>query len=242
MGSTRKRRYSVRAPILITSILVAALAITAACGGDDGPSDEELQQGLQIMVLQPDEVPEGLQSIRSEFADNAQAASGLGGGPTKEQLEAWGRLLGYSSDFQTAEPNPASSTTALSSQVTLYEDAPGADQSFTDRLARARTADWQSSHIDLAEFQQEQLIRTLPVDDSYWIHLTGYQATSSTETRLVSDDIAIFRVGRAWGYLNVVSMGATSVSDRAFAQDTVEALLLKQIEHTKNGLESGLLD
>lgn len=231
-----------KAPILLTSILVAALAITTACGGDDGPTDAELQQGLQIMVLQPDEVPEALQSIRSEFADNDQAASGLGGGPTKEQLEAWGRILGYSSDFQIAEPIPATFTTALSSQVTLYDDATGAAQSFTDRLTRARAADWQSSHIDLAEFQQDQLIRTLPVDDSYWVHLTGYQATSSTERRLVSDDIVIFRVGRAWGYLNVVSLAAAPVSDRAFSEDTVEALLLKQIEHTRNGLESGLLD
>jgi hypothetical protein len=232
----------VKAPILLTSILIAALAFTTACNGDDGPTDAELQQGLQSMVLRPDEVPEGLQSIRSEFADNDQAASGLGGGPTKEQLEAWGRILGYSSDFQTADPNPATFTTALSSQVTLYDDAPGAAQSFTDRLARARAADWQGSHIDLAEFQQEQLTRDLPVDDSFWIHLTGYQATSSTERRLVSDDIVIFRVGRAWGYLNAVSLGAASVSDRAFAEDTVEALLLEQIAHTRNGLESGLLD
>ena len=232
-----------KAPILLTSILVAALAITLACGGgDDGPTDEELQQGLQIMVLQPDEVPAGLQSIRSEFADNDQAASGLGGGPTKEQLEAWGRVLGYSSDFQTAEPNPASTTTALSSQVTLYEDATGASESFTDRVTRARAADWQSSHIDLAEFEQEEITRDLSVDDSYWVHLTGYQATNANERRLVSDDIAIFRVGRAWGYLNVVSLGAASVSDRAFAENTVEALLLKQIEHTRNGLESGLVD
>ena len=232
-----------KVPILLTSILVAALAITTACGGgDDGPTDEELQQGLQIMVLQPDEVSEGLQSLGGSFADNDQAASGLGGGPTKEQLEALGRILGYSSDFQTGEPNPATFTTALSTQATLYEEAVGASESFTDRVARARAADWQASHSDLAEFQQEELVRELPVDDSYWVHLTGYQATSPTERRLVSDDIVIFRLGRAWGYLNVVSLAAAPVSDRAFAEDAVEALLLKQIEHTRNGLESGLLD
>jgi len=42
--------------------------------------------------------------------------------------------------------------------------------------------------------------------------------------------------------LNVVSLAAAAVSDRAFAEDAVEALLLKQIEHTRSGLESGLLD
>lgn len=126
--------------------------------------------------------------------------------------------------------------------MTLYEDADGAAESFSDRLSRARAADWQSSHADLAEFQQEEIARDLPVDDYYWVHLTGYQPVSSTETRLVSDDIVIFRIGRAWGYLNVVSLGASSVSDRSFALNTVENLLAKQIEHTRSGLESGLVD
>jgi hypothetical protein len=85
-------------------------------------------------------------------------------------------------------------------------------------------------------------VRGLPADDSYWIHLTGYQPTSSNERRLVSDDIVIFRVGRAWGYLNAVSMAAAGETDRSFADNTVTNLLLKQIEHTRNGLDSGLLD
>jgi len=230
----------VKAPILLAAIAFSGLALVTACG-DGGPTDEEIQQALQAMVLQPTEIPEALQSIRGEFADNDQAASGLGGGATKGQLEAWGRILGYAADFQTGDPSPETFVNALSTQVTLYKKADGASDSFTDRVARARAADWQAS-VDLTEFQQEELIRELPVDDSYWIHLTGFQGTSSTETRLVSNDIAIFRIGRAWGYLNVVSLAAAAVSDRAFAESNVEDLLLKQIEHTRSTLDSGLLD
>jgi len=225
-------------------ILVATLSFSAACnGGDDGPSEEELQQGLQLMVLQEATIiPLGLQGLGGSFADNDQAASGLGGGPTKDQLETWGRILGYGSDYQRGESTPATSTTALGTNVSLYEDAAGAAASFTDRVARARNADWQGSHSDLTDFQQEELTPDLPVDDSYWIHLTGYQATSSTERRLVADDIVIFRVGRAWGYLNVVSTAASGAGERDFANNTVENLVLKQIENTRNGLDSGLLD
>lgn len=216
------------------------LLIAGACGGDDGPSDEEIQQALQIMVLQPDEVPEGLQSIGTSFADNEQASSGIGGGATKEQLDEWGRILGYSSDFQTGDPNPATFTNALSTQVTLYDDDGGASDSFTDRVSRARGVDWEST-TDLIEFQQEELNRDVPADDYYWVRLTGLQPTSSSELRLVSNDIVIFRVDRAWGYLNVVSQAAAGVNDRKFADAAVNDLLLKQIENTHDGLNSDLL-
>ena len=228
--------------ILPAAFIAVALVLGAACNGDDGPSDEDIEKALQAMVLQQNELPAGLQSVSGSFADNAQAASGLGGGPTEEQLDAWGRVLGYQSDYQNPDPNTASYQIALGSSVSLYETDQGASDSFTDRITRAQEADWQASHADLAEFQQEELELDVPADDSYWVHLTGFQQTGPTQTRLVSDDILVFRVGRSWGYLNVVSLAAPDVSDRAFAVPEVQTLATMQVENMRDELNSGSLD
>jgi hypothetical protein len=230
---------------ILSSLILGCLLFTIGCnGGDDdgGASDEDLRQALPTMVLQSEEIPAGLHSLGTSFADNEQASGGVGGGATKEQLDAWGRILGYSSDYQAGDPKPEAFTTALSSQVTLYEDASGASQSLQDRVARARTADWQASHSDLQEFMKEEPAMTLPVNEYYWFRLSGFQPTSPTETRLVSDDIIVFRDDRAWSYLNVVSMADPGETDRAFAQNTVANLILKQAENTRSALDSGILD
>jgi hypothetical protein len=243
----RSFRSSVPHPQLLLAASIAVLALLTACGGDDddGPTQEEIQQALVSMVLQPNEIPEGLESLGSNFADNTQAATGLGTGPTKEQLDAWGRMLGYQSDYQRAEPANVSAANALSTAASLYEDDQGAADSFSERVGTAREADWQASHADLTEFQQEELDVGLPADDSLWLHLTGFQATDPNDpniTRLVSDDILVFRVGRAWGYLNVVSLANVGVDDRAFANAQVETLARTQIEHMRRVLDSGVVD
>jgi hypothetical protein len=218
------------------------LIVTKAGGGDDGNSADDLQEGLQMMVLQPGDIPEGLQSLGGSFADNEQASSGLGGGPSKEQLDAWGRELGYQADYQATSPSSASFVTALSSAVSLYETDQGAADSFTDRVARARAADWQASHSELSDFMQEELSRDLGADDFFWLRLSGFQQTGPEETRLVTDDQIIFRVGRAWGYHNVISTGASGINDRQLLLPEVETPALTQISHMREGLDFGLLD
>jgi hypothetical protein len=218
------------------------LLVLAACGGDDeGPTNDEIRLALQSMVLQQADIPEGLANLGGNFADNAQAASGLGSGPSKEQLDAWGRILGYQNDYQRAEPANVNAANALSTAATLYNDDGGASTSFDDRVAQARAADWRASHNELSEFQQEELTRDFPADAYFWLHLTGYQQTGPEITRLVSDDILVFRVGRTWGYLNVVSMANAGVEDRAFMSALVEGLARTQIEHMRSVLDTGIL-
>jgi hypothetical protein len=230
----------VRPAILLTTAVL--LILGTACKGGDDNKDEDLRQGLLAMTLQQTDVPEGLQSIGGAFTTNADAASGLGGGPSLEQFEAWGRILGYGVDHQASEPGGGLQVLRVESTASLYRAAQGAADSFKERVARAQAADWQLSHSDLAEFMQEELARDIPVDDLYWLHLSGYQQTGTVVQRLVSDDIIVFRVGRAWGFLNVVSIAAPGEDDRSFMLTQVEALLLKQIQHTRDGLDSGLLD
>ena len=228
-------------PLLLTTCAVL-LSLAVSCKGGDGNKDVDLRQGLQAMVLQQIDIPEGMQSLGPSFSTNAEAAGGLGGGPTEAQLNAWGRLLGHKNDFQSTEPVSTSFLVGISTAVSLYETDQGASDSFADRVASARQVDWQQSHSDLTEFQQEELARDLAVDDLYWIHLSGYQQTGPAVKRLVTDDQIVFRVGRAWGFLGVVSEATASEDDRSFMLAQIDALLLTQIEHTKDGLDSGLLD
>jgi hypothetical protein len=218
-------------------LALAAVAVTA-CNGDDEPTDEEIQMALQAMVLQEPDIPEGLEPLGGSFADNAQAASGLGSGPTKEQLDALGRILGYRVEYQAGEPPPTTAVIRVQSDATLYENADGATQSFNDRVTLARNADWRTSHSSLAEFMQEEIERDLGADESYWLHLTGYQITSSGERRLTADDNIVFRIGESTGFINVVGLAAVGEDNREFMSAEAETLARRQIEHMRDGLDS----
>ncbi len=232
-------------PALLALMLL--LSIAAACGGDDDgggstSTGDPFHTVLATMVLQIGDVPEGMQSLGTSYANNEQAASGLGGGPTKEQLDAWGRILGHSNDFQATQPAMESSITAVSTSVSIYRAVQGASDSFTDRVAAARAADWATSHSDLAEFQQEDLERDLGVDDMLWLHFTGFKEIGPGDRRLISDDVVVIRVDRAWGFIGVISTAASGVEDRAFMLQQVELLARTQAQHMRDGLKSNDLE
>lgn len=224
---------------LTAALLLATLAV--ACGDDDdgnGNGDDAFRQVLSRMVLQISDVREGMQSLGGSYSTNEDAASGLGGGPTKGQLDAWGRILGYSNNFQTTQPSEESSVTAISTAVSVYETTDGASESFTDRVSMARNADWTTAHSDLTEFEQEDLQRDLGVDDMLWLHFTGYKEIGPGDRRLISDDQVVFRVDRAWGFIGAISTAASGEEDRKFILQQVELLALKHVERMRDGLKS----
>ncbi len=230
---------------LLTALLaLLMLALLAACGGDDdgNSGDEEFRQVLASMTLQISDVPAGMQSLGPAYSTNKDAASGLGSGPTEEQLDAWGRILGYKSDFQASAPVDDSAVTAVSSSVSMYTTAQGASDSFTDRVATARRVDWGTSHSDLSEFEQKELERDLGVDDMLWLHFTGYKEIGPGDKRLISDDQIVFRIDRAWGFTGAVSTGAKGVEDRDFILQSLETLVRTQVQHMRDGLQSDALD
>ena len=226
----------------LAGVLALLLGVTGG-DNDDGPTKEEaFRQVLATMVLQIDEVPAGMQSLGGSFSTNADAASGLGGGPTEEQLNAWGRILGHKNDFQATEPSTESSITAVSTAVSIYQAAQGASDSFTDRVISARAVDWADSHSDLTEFQQEDLERDLGVDDMLWLHFTGYKEIGPGDRRLISDDQIVFRLDRAWGFIGAISTAASGVEDRAFMLQQIELLARTQVQHMRDGLKSDDLE
>lgn len=226
----------------LAGVIALLLGLTGD-GDDDGPTEEEaFRQVLASMVLQINEAPPGMQSLGTSFSTNADAASGLGSGPTEEQLNAWGRILGHKNDFQATEPATESSITAVTTSVSIYQAAQGASDSFTDRVTSARAVDWANSHSDLTEFQQEELERDLGVDDMLWLHFTGYKEIGPGDRRLISDDQIVFRVDRAWGFIGAISTAASGVEDRAFMLQQMEVLARTQVQHMRDGLKSDDLE
>jgi hypothetical protein len=168
--------------------------------------DEQLRDVLATMVLQVEDVPEGLEPLGGSYSTNEESASGIGAGPSKEQLDEWGRILGYRTDYQRVTPAGGPNTTAISTSISMYQDADGATLSFDDRVELARGADWQESHNELEEFEQREVAADLPADDLYWLRLSGYQVMGNNRT-FVTDDQIIFRIGQAWGFIGAVSTG-----------------------------------
>jgi hypothetical protein len=194
------------------------------------------------MVLQKEDLPEGMQPIGSSFSTNEEAASGLGGGPSKEQLDQWGRVLGYKEDYQLTEPSQDSAIVHIVTSVSLYKDAEGARASFDDRLQAARNANWADTYSNLLKLSQREVTRDLAVDGLLWLRFTGFQETRPGQLTLLADDWVAFRWGRAWGFLEITSTGAPGVDDRELLLGSVEALVRKQIAHTKATLEGGIAD
>lgn len=229
--------------LLALLALLLLVPLAAACGDDDGGDDgagtgDPFHRVLATMVLQISDVPPAMQSLGASYSTNEQAASGLGSGPTKEQLDAWGRLLGHSNDFQATDPATESSITAVSTAVSIYQAAGGASDSFATRVSAARAADWANSHSDLAEFQQEELERDLGVDELLWLHFTGFKEIGAGDRRLISDDQVVFRIDRAWGFVGVIATAAAGEEDRGFMLQQVELLARTQVQHMRDGLKS----
>lgn len=222
---------------------LAVLALAAACGGSNkGDAEKSAREALPQMVLQKADLPERLQELGGSFSTNADAASGLGSGPGEAQLDAWGRILGYKTDYQAGEPSPEAALTAVSTSVSLYEKEQGASDSFSDRVAQAHNADWQQSHSDLDQFSQIEVTRDLPADQVLWLRFTGFKELSPGERSIISDDQIVFRVGRVWGFIGAVSAGVPGGDDREVMLPAIEVLVRKQISHIKSTLDSGALD
>ncbi len=219
---------------------LAVLALTAACGGSDsGDAEKSAREALPQMVLQRAELPADLQPLSADFSTNAQAASGLGGGPTEEQFAAWGRILGYEADFQAGEPSEEEAVIRVATSASLYEDAEGASASFNERTEAARRANWSETYSNFQKLSQRELTADVQVDGLLWLRFTGFQESHPGAFKLIADDWIAFRLGRAWGFLQVTSSAPEGVEDRDFMLSTIQVLLRKQIDHTLN---SGVLE
>ena len=219
--------------------LVLALSILAgpACGGpsesgEPSPTgDSETEEILQRMVLQPEDVPPGLQRTDQTFTTNEQlVASSPDPDAERAQIERWGRILAYETTYlPSPEATPDGSAQAITSSSSLYETAQGAAFSFAEARTTVDQTDWQATRPDLQQVQTELIEREGLADELIWLRLSGLSPQG-----IVVEDFIIFRVGRGRGFLRAASTGPGE--DRRFRLDQMDALLTTQVQRVTDAL------
>jgi len=220
-------------------LLIAAFA--ASCGGGgDAVTEEQARALLPRMVLQPEDVPEGLEQAGEQFTTNEQLAGpGIGVRPGIEKIEEWGRILGYERDFQAAGVGGSGPPViGVNTAASFYETPEGASASFAEVAQQARDTDWAQFYTDLTEFQVREVDRDVPADEILWLRLSGQRpSTTGDGLLLLVDDQIVFRVGQVRAFLRVL-ISQEDATDRDLALERTEALLQTQIQHIRDTLES----
>ncbi len=205
------------------------VAILVACGGDGkgGESDSSLGQALRRMVLQAEDLPQGfVQRDELTTTNEYQASLSADREARKDQLENWGRLLGYEVTYQpdgaVAEESPVQGINVSSS---LYRTGEGADEAFfIDAVKGAEERDWVADYAGLRDFQQEEIDASGLAEEIVWLRFSGFQPVDGGPDPLVIEDFIFFRVGRERGFLRVQTSSIES-EDRQLMRPTVEQWL-----------------
>ena len=217
-----------------------AVAILAACGGDGdgGESESVLGQALRRMVLQAEELPQGFVQRDELFTTNGyQASLSADREARKDQLENWGRLLGYEVTYQpagaVAQESPVQGINVSSS---LYRTEEGAGEAFfIDAVKGAEERDWAADYAGLRDFQQEEVDASGLADEVVWLRVSGFQPVDGGPDPLVTDDFIFFRVGRERGFLRVQTSSIES-EDRQVMRPTVEQWLRALVQNVEEVL------
>jgi len=225
---------------LLLGVGLLAVAILAACGGDGdgGESERSLGQALRRMVLQAEELPQGfVQRDELTTTNGYQASLSADREARKDQLENWGRLLGYEVTYQpagaVAQESPVQGINVSSS---LYRTEEGAGEAFfIDAVKGAEERDWAADYAGLRDFQQEEVDASGLADEVVWLRVSGFQPVDGGPDPLVTDDFIFFRVGRERGFLRVQTSSIES-EDRQVIRPTVEQWLRALVQNVEEVL------
>jgi hypothetical protein len=221
------------------AVLLGA-AVLAACGGNGsgGEIDSSLEEALRAMVLQPEDLPEGLERADESFTSNDDLISASADQEvTRERLERWGRLLGYEVTYQpSAAALGQSPVNGMSVSSSLYANDEGASESFADAVQTSEETDWAANYPGLRDFQQDTVDVGGLADEIVWLRMSGFQPATSGSDALITDDLIFFRVSRERGFLRVLS-SSTETEDRQYYQKTVEGWLQTLVQRVRDVLE-----
>lgn len=229
--------------LFLAAVTTLLLAFALACGG--GGSNDSfatptgsvggiatlsgLQAQLAAVVLQPSDVPNGLEGSAPAFSTNEDVA-----GQNVDQLQTLvqqGRQLGVDVQFiPTDRLDPSSPFRGgIQSSASVYTNSVGASTSFQATTVQARAHDWQANYPDMQGLQVTEVQQKFG-DESLWLRITGSQSCQAAETppagvptpscrsgqQLVILDNVIFRVGRAREFLQVTSLASLASQTDVF--------------------------
>jgi hypothetical protein len=213
-------------------VLYAGLGLfllVAACGGGGSSGSATptasvggvatlsgLQGQLAAVVLQPGDVPAGLDGTSPTFSTNLDVA---GSNPDAlQKLVEQGRQLGVDVQYIPTERLDPNSPLrgGIQTSASVYTNTNGASQSFQDTAAQARANDWQANYPDMLDLQVTEVQHPIG-DASIWLRLAGKDclpspvpaATAKPCTgpqHVVIVDNVVFRVGRVRAYLQVSTL------------------------------------
>jgi hypothetical protein len=115
------------------------IATTTAAAAEDRPEVEAL---LRAAALRLEDLPSGFTLDEEKFTTNEESATeGPSGGPTLEDLNRWGRILGYEADYsqEVSLGSLLGGTLFLQATTVVYRDSAGARDAF--EFTRQRTSD-----------------------------------------------------------------------------------------------------
>jgi hypothetical protein len=219
---------------LLAAALAGALFVSGACnGGGDGPP-KDTKELLRLMVLRLDDLPEGYLEEEDTFSSNEDVA--LGDEEKLAELEAQGRLLGFSVDFARGDVSAEDAPFfGVASSASLYESADGASDSFDQAVKEARETDWEAQ-LGFGETQTQEIDRSL-ADATMWLRVTGVAEIGDPPTSvLVMDDYILIRQGRARAFLRV-SSAIEGSSDRNALIEEVAKLAELDARRMKDSLD-----
>ncbi len=220
--------------LAVGSLLIAAafgLVAGVGCNGDDEggvtptpatgegtvtptPVTGEVEAQLEQLVLQLDDLPQGVIQADDRFVTNdVSAATSEDSAQRLALLEEWGRILGYDVTYQSSpEVMDRMGLLLVNSTSSLYSSEDGASASFDDAVEAAGVTDWASVLGADQGVDVEELVSPNWVDEMLWLRIKVKPAAEEEppEESLTSDMI-VFRQGPARGSLQIAwIMGRTS--------------------------------
>jgi hypothetical protein len=180
---------------------------------------------LKAAALQAEDLPSGLTLNDEKFLTNEESAaqeSPYPGRPTLEDLNRFGRILGYEASYSPPALSTATGTIlSLLVETDVYRDSKGADEHF--EMVRQQPSD--PGFIDAFQEQvkaaigdvQDASVSSMPFADmgddrlAVEMRITAHYAGADQDLNLITQVVGIRR-GRAIGFITVTALDSLSPS------------------------------
>ena len=241
-------------------VLYAGLGLfllVAACGGGGSSGSATptasvggvatlsgLQGQLAAVVLQPGDVPAGLDGTSPTFSTNLDVAGS--NQDALQKLVEQGRQLGVDVQYIPTERLDPNSPLrgGIQTSASVYTNTSGASQSFQDTAAQARANDWQANYPDMLDLQVTEVQRPIG-DESIWLRLAGKdclpspmpaataQACTGPQHEVIVDNV-VFRVGRVRAYLQVSTLFPAETATADVYENEISQWAQSVVQHARD--------